>query len=852
MRIASSVIRAAIMVVLSVAAPSGQGREPVTHEALWLMPRVGQPVLSPDARWVVFSVTQPAYDQDELTSDLWIVPADGSTPPRQLTFTKAGETEVAWSADSRRLAFVTRRDRDEASQIYVLDTTGGEAVRVTSLSTGASSPAWRPDGRAILFTSLVYPGAADDDANKAIAKERQSRKFSVRAYDGFPVRQWNGGLGEWMDDRQPHLFVQDVAPGAIPRDLLVGTELVKHPGFGSATDGTYTSTPRRNQLDAVWAPDGQSIVFVATKERHTAMYATVHPHLFQVPAAGGEPKQLTTGNRTFGDPRFRADGRALYLVVVDDHDQVYAHNRVAVAPWPWSGEPTLVDASFDRSMTSFGSTTDGRSLYTLGDDGRIYGIAPNAPAKLLPGPGRGVYGGLRVASGAAGPVLVATWGSATEPPEIVRIDPATGQHRPLTSFNTERAARLNWQPIRRFTFKNSRGAEIHNVLVVPPDFDETRKYPLVALVHGGPAGSWRDQFSTGWSNYHLVAALGYVVIGTDYTGSSGYGEAFARAILHDPAAGPAVEVTAAVDEASRRFPFIDGSRVCAAGASWGGFIVNWLQATTTRYRCLVNIIGAVNAESQWASTDLPYYRELIFGGPPWEGGKAWEQNPIRRAKDFKTPILISLNEDDYRAPFWQALEHWSVVQRLKLPGRLLIWPGEGHGLTRGENSRQFYGEMRTWLARWLDPARTPSAGSRREKGATSRVSSRSISGQRSFSLCDADHHRHRIERRLAESAVPVEPLGIVGDGVEENRAYAADGGGLERPQHRIAHESLAETAALKSAINGEPADDHDRDGIRHVPAHLASRRLVCDRTGSKAIKPDNASLSGNNVGPRRT
>src|SRR5580765_7897553 len=200
-----------------------QGKQPVTHEALWLMPRVGTPALSPDGKWVVMPVTMPAYDDKDQTSDLWLVPADGSAAPRKLTSTKAAESGVAWSADSRRIAFATRRENDEASQSYTLDlAAGGEATRVTSISTGAASPAWRPDGGALLFTSLVYPNAADDAANKKIATERKDQKYKVRAYDSFPVRYWD----RWLDDRQIHVFAQPLDPPGAPKDLLAGTTLV--------------------------------------------------------------------------------------------------------------------------------------------------------------------------------------------------------------------------------------------------------------------------------------------------------------------------------------------------------------------------------------------------------------------------------------------------------------------------------------------------------------------------------------------------------------------------------------------------------------------------------------------------
>src|SRR5690242_6362956 len=238
---------------------------PLTHETMWMMKRVGAPVPSPDGKWVVFSLVEPSYDEKDQVSDLWIVPSDGSAKPRRLTATKGGESGVAWSPDSRRIAFAARREGDEVSQIYVLDVAdGGEAVRMTSLSTGARAPQWRPDGQALLFVSTVYPGAADDEANKKIAAERKAQKYRVRVYEKFPVRNWD----KWIEDTQAHLFVQSAQPGAKAKDLLAGTKLVSERGFAGRVSDSG------EELDPVWTPEGEAIIFVASTNRDTLLTQT--------------------------------------------------------------------------------------------------------------------------------------------------------------------------------------------------------------------------------------------------------------------------------------------------------------------------------------------------------------------------------------------------------------------------------------------------------------------------------------------------------------------------------------------------------------------------------------------------
>ena len=241
------------------------------------------------------------------------------------------------------------------------------------------------------------------------------------------------------------------------------------------------------------------------------------------------------------------------------------------------------------------------------------------------------------------------------------------------------------------------------MLVRPAGFDPKRRYPLFVVIHGGPATMWRDQFVIRW-NYHLLARAGYVVLLTDYSGSTGYGEAFARAIERDPLEGPADEINAAADEAIRRYPFIDGARQCAGGASYGGHLANWLQASTTRYRCLVSHAGLVDLETQWGTSDAVYHRELMIGGPPWAGDPLWRaQSPITYAEKFHTPVLLSVGEHDFRVPLNNTLEYWTALKRQQVPSRLLVFPEANHWILRGEDSRYFYQEVAAWLEKYLGP-----------------------------------------------------------------------------------------------------------------------------------------------------
>ena len=684
-------------ILLCAAGARPQGKEPLTHEALFLMKRVGSPALSPDGKWVTFPVSEPAYDEKKEASDLWIVPADGSAAPRRLTSSKGGESAPCWSPDGRKVAFSAKREDDEVAQIYVIDVAGGgEARRITSSPLAARSPVWSPDGRSIAFQGAAYPGASDPASNAKIAAERKDAKSKVRIYERFPIRRWD----RWLDDTQTHLYVVPAEGEGAARDLLAGSSLVAMAGFGGP--GGEGSA---EDLEHTWAPDSRSIVFAAVTNRHASAYEPVNAHLYEVPVAGGEPRPLTTGNASHGSPAFAPDGRSLCLRLDEEWGKIYALSRLACAAWPWTGgAPAVLTAGFDRSVSDFTFAPDGRTLYLTAEDSgfvKVFSV-PARGGEVAPAlASRGAYSGLRAPEDAGTPFLIANWGSATSPSEIVRIDLAARKHEPITRFNSARAAALDWAPLEEFWFVNTRGRRLHNFVALPPGFDPAKKYPLLVLIHGGHANMWRDSITYRW-NYHLLAAPGYVVLMTDYRGSTGYGEQLTLDILGDPLRGPADDINQGADEAIKRFPYIDGTRQAAAGASYGGHLANWLEATTDRYKCLISHAGLSSLQAQWATSDSIHHREVMMGGPFWEKGEAWiDQSPIAHAKDFKTPMLLSVGENDFRVPMNNTLEMYAVLQRMRVPVRLLLWPDENHWILKGENSRVFYREVHDWLARWL-------------------------------------------------------------------------------------------------------------------------------------------------------
>lgn len=674
-----------------------------THEDIWLMKRVGPPQVSPDGRWIVTSVTEPSYDDNSQLSDLWLIDASARISSRRLTSTRRAESGVIWSPDSRRIVFSAQRDGDDAPQLYSLDLeAGGEAQRLTNLSGGARAPVFSHDGRQLAFVAIMYPGANDEAANKAKIEAFRSRKSNARIYDGFPVRNWD----HWLDDRQVRIFVQSLAedgtPTDPPRDLLAGSQLAANPGFA----GRQTDTGEEIEIE--FTPDNRSLVFVATTNRNQAAHAFTDAQLFVVDVKGGEPRALTRGMSSWSVPRFTPDGRTLVAVVEEQQQNVYNAARLATFPWPGAASHQIISSGIDRSVNSYAISPDSRQVFFTAEDAgseKLFSVRlGGGTVQTLFGVEKGSYSNITLPGRAGNLMLFGNWESASSPGELALISPHNGRAVVLTRFNAGRAATLDLPPIENFWFTSSRGKRIHSFVVRPPGFDSSKKYPLFVMIHGGPHSMWRDQFFIRW-NYHLLSAPGYVLLLTNYSGSTGFGEAFARSIQGDPLKGPADELNEAADAAIREFRFIDGSRQCAGGASYGGHLANWLQATTTRYKCLVSHAGLVNLEAQWGTSDTIYSREVNMGGPPWEQSAVWrEQNPIRFGSKFQTPTLVTIGENDYRVPLNNSLEYWSALQRMQVPSRLIVFPDENHWIQKGENSRLFYSEIAAWMARWLKPA----------------------------------------------------------------------------------------------------------------------------------------------------
>jgi dipeptidyl aminopeptidase/acylaminoacyl peptidase len=667
----------ALILVAGLAAPAeAQQQRPMTAQDLWSMGRVGAPAVSPDGRNVVYTVTHYDLETDRGRTHLWLVPVAGGEP-RQLTHGDASASSPAWSPDGRSIAFVTARG-DDGRQIWLMPAAGGEARQLTRVEGGASGPVWSPDGSLMAFTSRIW--VEGDEGGDRLRRLAESRS-SALVYDELMYRHWD----TWTDGRRSHVFAVDPATGEA-RDLTPGPYDTPPIGLGGFHDYDLSQ-------------DGTELAFVRNVDVPTAV--GTGNNVWLVPTGGGDPTRLSTGDGNDVSPRYSPDGRWIAWLsqarpgFEADRAVLVLHDRQSGAQRPLTG-------AFDGSVSSFQWSPDSRTIFFNAQDEvnvRIYRVA------LRDGTVRPVTGG--AFDGAFdlvgnGSQLVVARQHAHRPTELVVVDDRGRERRRLTRVNDALVSQLALQPLETFWHAGADGARVQSFMVKPPDFDPSRKYPVVFLVHGGPQGAWSDNFHYRW-NYNMFASPGYVVIAPNPRGSTGFGQQFTDEISRDWGGRVYTDLMMALDHALAEYPFLDGDRVAAAGASYGGYMMNWFQARAgDRFRTLINHAGVFDLRSMYGATEELWFPEWEFGGPPWEAPEDYQRwNPALEVERWRTPMLIIHGQLDYRVPVEQGLGAFTALRRQDVPARLLYFPDEGHWILRPANALVWWETVYEWLDRWL-------------------------------------------------------------------------------------------------------------------------------------------------------
>ncbi len=692
---------AALLALLCWLAPAparAEGKRSMTIDDLFRFKRLADPHISPDGTTVAYVLTTVDLAGNKSSSSIWLAPVSGGKP-RQLTNTTKKDGHPRWSPDGKQILFESTRSGE--SQLWVIDVGGGEARQLTTIATEASDAQWSPDGQTIAFVSAVWPEFSSkpyresNELNKKKKDEAEKNPVKARVFTKLFYRHWN----EWVEDKRRHLFVmsfKDGQPGE-PKDVTPGDR-----------DADPTSDTFSIGDDYTFSPDGKYLIYSAVPERNEAW--STNYDLCRVPMTGGKMDCLTKDNPAADNgPRFSPDGKRLayraqkragfeadrwQLMVVD-----------VDAGGAFQGSPRSITPDFDTSVENFVWAPDSQTIYLIAQQDAIQGIYRTSidGGKVAPFFGRpvgGVIDALSIDRG--GKSLAFTQAALSHPPEVCVSSVESPAVKNISQANAALLAELNLPKPESVRVK-VQGGEMQMWVLKPPGFDASKKWPLAFLVHGGPQGAWEDGWSYRW-NPEVWAARGYVVALPNPRGSTGFGQQFVDEISGDWGGKCFDDLMAGVAWLEKQ-PYIDTDRMAAAGASFGGYMMNWFQGHTTKFKTLITHCGVYNFDSMYALTDELWFDEWEHGGTPWETKReSYEKfSPHRYAKNFKTPMLIIHNDFDFRVPVAEGLQLFTTLQRLGVPSKMINFPDESHWVLKPANSAYWHNEVFAWLAKYAPP-----------------------------------------------------------------------------------------------------------------------------------------------------
>ena len=662
------------------AAAAASGR-PFRFDELAKAGRVGGFSVSRDGQWLVCTVGTPDVEENRTRSALWLQPLPGGEP-RRLTSGEKRDSDPAFSPDGSRIAFLS--NRDGGSQIYLLDLTGGEPVKASSFPADVNGFRWSPDGKWFVFTADVFPDCPDAACDEKKFKEREKSKTKARVAERLLFRHWDG----WKDGLRTHVWkapVSGPALGAV--DLTPGDR--DAPPFSVGGGDDYDVSP-----------DGKDFVFASNPDKVEALSTNGDIWLSTFDGTG-KARDLTEANKAYdGTPKFSPDGKWIAWRSQKrpgfeaDKFTLVVYDRVA-------GKARPLTEDLDQWVEAFTWAPDSRSLYFTAHAGARSAVfrvgLDGKPAEVWRG---GSASGLVVSRD--GRRLVFSSSTLSRAPEIWSAGADGKGAAAVTRVNDTLWKEVETGEVSERTTRSADGRNVQAWLVKPPGFDPSKKYPAVLLIHGGPQGAWTDSWSTRW-NPQVWAAYGYVVYAANPRGSTGFGQKFLDEISGDWGGKVYDDLMRQADDLES-LPFVDKSRIGAAGGSYGGYMVNWILGHTDRFKALVSHDGPFDLASANLETEELWFPTWEFKGWPWNSDQYQKWNPMLSAEKFKTPTLVITSERDYRVPFGQGLQFFTALQVRGVPSKLLTFPDEGHWVLKPGNSRLWHATVMDWLHRYLGGA----------------------------------------------------------------------------------------------------------------------------------------------------
>lgn len=657
----------------------------ITPQDLWDIKRVDNPAISPDQKWIAFTLQTWSLEKNRAQTNIWIMDTQGRHP-RRLTTAEANDSAPIWSPDGSRIAFTSRRGDDEAAALYVLRLDGGEAEKVLELPFGVTNPQWHPSGNSLILGTRAIPALKgqwkleDLQAQRKEMKRRRESKMTAKVTEDRRYRFFD----QWLTDNlSAHLLQFDLHSKSI-KDL---------------TPHSVDLFSSSNTFEFSIAPDGQSLVY--SRNTIPAPHSE-SDNLDLILIKLDDPSSatnLSADNRgADSNPRFSADGKNIFYSRLNTH----LYDGSSAKLWRYeiaSAKNFPVTEARDYAVTEFDQAKDQSKLWMIAED---RGETTVFSTKVDGSQFEPVLRGAALSKlNQVGNQLIFLRNSFDQPNEIYGFDLSTKTLKQLSHFNDALMGKIRFGKVESYQFKGANDALVQGWLIYPPDYDKNKTYPLLQLMHGGPHTMVGNAFSFRW-NAHVMAAPGYVVSWVNRHGSTGFGEKFARSINFEWGVKPTQDILRSTDFLIEKVGNIDPKRVAAAGASYGGFLAAWLAGHTDRFATIIDHAGVNDFIAQYGSDQTNYSFETTLGGNPWSNTEIMQKNnPMSYAKNFKTPMLLTHGELDYRVPYVNSTALYGVLQSMKVPSRLVIFPNENHWILSPQNSVYWNWEVQSWLQRYI-------------------------------------------------------------------------------------------------------------------------------------------------------